>query len=125
MIRITRGELRDIMKARIEEIFENAKNQLEKRGLNLSLINNIVLTGGGASTTGIDKIANRIFAKNIRLAAFNKIDNLPNELYEYSNSCSAGMLLFLKDMYLRERITDGFEVKNGLFKNIIEKLVSV
>lgn len=124
MIRITRSELRDIMKARIEEIFENIKDSLDKKGVNISLINNVVLTGGGASTIGIDKVAGTIFGKNIRLASFNKIENFPAELYEYSNSCSAGMLLFLKDMYLREKITDGFEVRTTWLKNIIEKLVS-
>ncbi|NBV05625.1 MAG: cell division protein FtsA [Proteobacteria bacterium] len=122
MIRITRAEFRDIMKSRIEEIFESVKSTLEKAGVPLYLLSNIVLTGGVTSTVGIDKLASEILGKNVRIGYPNKFNNIASELLNPSHACSLGMLVFLKNMYLKEKIKSGFESKNSWFRKMIEKL---
>ncbi len=133
MIRITKLELRDIIKARIEEIIESVKNQVDKVNLPSFMLNNIVLTGGVSSLVGIDKVAADIFAKNVRIGyptkmnaeINNKVSELAPEFNDPSHACVIGMLIFLKNMYLKERIKNGFESKNNWFKNLIEKLVDI
>lgn len=125
MIRITRIELRDIIKSRLEEIFESIKTSLKDSKISLHTLNNVVLTGGVASIVGIDKLAAEIFDKNVRIGYPNKIEGIKPELANPSHACVLGMLVFLKNLYKRERIKDGFETKNNWFKRLIEKLAAV
>ncbi len=124
MIRITRAEFRDIMKSRIEEIFESVKSTLEKDGVPLYLISNIVLTGGVTLTVGIDKLAAEIFGKAVRIGYPNKFDASASGLLNPGHSCSLGMLIFLKSMYLKEKIKSGFESRSSWFRKLIEKLAA-
>lgn len=126
MIRITRLELRDIIQSRLEELFESVKATLEKSGIPLYMLSNIVITGGVTSIIGIDKLATDIFGKNIRIGYPNKFDNmLHSEILNPTHSCSLGMLQFLRNLYLKERIKDGFEAKDNWFKRMIEKLAAI
>lgn len=124
MIKINRLELRDIMKARLEEIFELVKSDITKAGIPLDVMSNIVLTGGVTSTVGIDRLASEIFDKNVKIGYPNKIEGVPTEILSPTFSCCLGMMIFLKNMYLKEKIKDGFEVRDNWFRRFIEKLAS-
>lgn len=125
MIRITRLELQEIIKSRIEEMFEAVKENLEKAGVPIYMLSNIVLTGGVTSIVGIDKLASEIFGKNVRIGYPNRLEGIPSEILNPTNSCSLGMLVFLRNLYLKEKIKDGFETKNNWFKKLIEKLAAI
>ena len=125
LIKITRSELKDIIKSRVDEILETTKQTLEKSGVPSFLINNIVLTGGVTGIVGIDKATAEIFDRNTRIGYPNQIEEVPSELAFPSYTCCLGMLIFLKNLYLKEKIKDGFETKNSWFRRFIEKLVSV
>lgn len=124
MIRITRAEFRDIIKSRIEEIFESVKSSLEKAGVPFYLLSNIVLTGGVTSTVGIDKLASEVLGKNVRIGYPNKFKNIATELLNPAHSCSLGMLIFLNNMHLKEKIKGGFESRTSWFRKMLEKLAS-
>jgi cell division protein FtsA len=125
MIQITRSELRDIIQSRLEEIFDSVKTILEKSGISVYKLGNIVLTGGVTSIVGIDKLASEIFEKNVRIGYPNKLDSVASELLNPTHSCSLGMLVFLHNLHLKEKIKDGFESKNSWFARLIEKLAAV
>ncbi len=125
MIQITRAELRDIIQSRLEEIFESVKTILEKSGISVYKLGNIVLTGGVTSIVGIDKLASEIFEKNVRIGYPNKLESVASELLNPTHSCSLGMLVFLHNLHLKEKIKDGFESKNSWFARLIEKLAAV
>ncbi len=125
MIRITRLELSEIIKSRIEEMFESVKTILEKSGIPIYMLSNIVLTGGVTSTVGIDKLAAEILGKNVRIGYPNKLEITVSEILNPTHSCSLGMLIFLRNLYLKEKIKDGFESKNSWFKRLIEKLAAI
>lgn len=124
-IKITRTELRDIIKSRIDEILESTKNTLEKSNVPSFLVNNIVLTGGVSSIIGIDKAAADMFQRNVRIGYPTELEDVPNELSFPNYTCSLGMLVFLKNLFVKEKIKDGFETRNHWFRRLIEKLVSV
>lgn len=123
MVSITRIELRDIIASRTEELFEAVKSTLEKSGVPMHMMGNIVLTGGVSSIVGIDKLASEIFQKNVRIGYPNKFEKVPSILLNPANSCALGMLSFLRNLHMREKIKDGFESKNGWFQKFLEKLV--
>lgn len=125
MIRITRSELRDIIQSRLEEMFESVKTILEKSGVPIYMLSNIVLSGGVTSIAGIDKLASEIFEKNVRIGYPNKPEHVASEILNPGHACSLGMLVFLRNLYLKEKIKDGFESKNSWFKRLIEKLAAV
>lgn len=125
MIRISRAELRDIIQSRLEEIFESVKEILEKSGIPFYMLSNIVLTGGVTSIVGIDKLATDIFEKNVRIGYPSKLENVASEILNPTHSCALGMVVFLRNLYLKEKIKDGFESKNSWFKRFIEKLAAV
>jgi cell division protein FtsA len=123
--KITKKELKEIIQSRLEEILESVKERMDKAGYGIAAVNNIVLTGGSANITGIDKIAAKIFNKPVRIGFPSRISNLP-EVFDDSSFCSvSGMLIFLKNIYLREKIKDGFETKDSLFKRVFDKLMSI
>ena len=123
MVTVTRIELRDIISSRLEELFESVKSVLEKSGVPLYMLGNIVLNGGVSATVGIDKLAAEIFQKNVRIGYPNKFEKVPSAILNPANSCSLGMLSFLRNLHMREKIKDGFESRNSWFRKFIEKLV--
>ncbi len=125
MIRITRSELRDIISSRLEEIFESVKTTLEKSGVPFYMLGNITLTGGVTSIVGIDRLASEMFGKNVKIGYPNRLEHLSSEILNPAYSCSIGMVVFLRNLYLKEKIKDGFESKNNWFKRLIEKLAAV
>ncbi len=88
------------------------------------LLSNVVLTGGVTYTIGIDKLASEIFGKNVRIGYPNKFSNVASELLSPANSCSLGMLVFLKNMHLKEKIKSGFESRSSWFRKLIEKIAA-
>ncbi len=125
MIQITRAELRDIIQSRLEEMFDSVKTILEKSGISVYKLGNIVLTGGVTSIVGIDKLASEVFEKNVRIGYPSKLESVASEVLNPTHSCSLGMLVFLRNLHLKEKIKDGFESKNSWFARLIEKLVAV
>jgi cell division protein FtsA len=122
---ITKKDLKDIIQSRLEEILESVKNKMEQNGYGSYMINNLVLTGGVANTIGIDKVANKIFKKPVRIGFPHRVENVP-EIFDDPSFCSAfGMLNFLKNIYLKEKIRDGFETKNSFIRRVIDKLMSL
>ena len=123
--KVTKKDLRDIISSRLEEILESVKTQMEKNGYGVMSINNIVLTGGVSNILGTDKIANQIFKKPARIGHPIRAGNLP-EIFEDPAFCSVfGMLIFLKNVYSKEKIKDGFETKNSFFRRVVDKLMSI
>ena len=123
VISITRLELCEIISSRLEELFESVKSVLEKSGVPFHMLGNIVITGGVSLVVGIDKLATEIFGKNVRIGYPNRLSQLQSGIINPANSCPIGMLAFLRNLHLREKIKSGFETKTSMFRRMIEKLV--
>lgn len=123
--KITKKDLKEIIQSRLEEILESVKSKMEQQGYGAFIINNLVLTGGVSNIIGIDKLASKIFKKPVRIGYPNRIENLP-EAFDDPSFCSVfGMLVFLKNIYSKEKIKDGFETKNSFFRRVVDKLMSL
>ena len=124
LIRVTKMELRSIIMCRLEEIVESVKKILDKTNYGPYLVSSIVLTGGCSSIIGIEKVVSDIFRKQVRIGYPGKIENLPPDLNDPSFCSSVGILVFLKNIYTREKIKDGFEVKSSWLKKFFDYITT-
>lgn len=123
-IELTKLELKNIMSARIEEIFNIIKDKLQKSGYQTHFINNIIISGGTANMIGIEKTAEKIFGKPATIGYPVGFKDLPKELHNPRFAVALGMITFLKQIIHKENRGD-FEVKNNFIRKIIDYLMSV
>ena len=67
--KVSRSELADIVEARMEELFELVKRQIDASQYGELMSAGVVLTGGGVLIEGADVLAERVFQRPVRLAA--------------------------------------------------------
>lgn len=91
---VTKAELTAIVRPRVEEILELAKNNLEKSGLYGVSGNKIVITGGTSQLQGIKEIASFIFNKHTRIAKPVEIVDMPESAKGPSFATAIGMLIY-------------------------------
>ena len=126
MLKMTKGDLKEIMRCRIEEIFETVKNSIAEAQIPDFIYGNVILCGGTSNIIGIDQLASEMFSRDARIAH-------PFDLTSFSNaedinkaefSSSIGMLLFLKSLIMKDKIKSGFEHKEvGFFRKLLDKIV--
>lgn len=90
---ITKAELTSIIRPRVEEILEFAKNNLEKSGLYGISGNKVILTGGSSQLQGMKEIASFIFNKNAKVASPQELQGLPESSKGPAFSTAVGMIL--------------------------------
>ncbi len=91
---ISRAMLSEIIKPRIEEIFEMICEELETAGFVSNLPPRIVLTGGTSQLTGIDEFAARYFEANVRIGRPKFIKGLAESVGTAPFTTCAGLLTF-------------------------------
>ncbi len=93
-ILITRREIGQVIKERVQEIFNMVQIKLEDERLQDVPIENIVFTGGGAKVEGFTSLAKFVFQRKVRIATPRAIDGLSNEYRDPSCSAAAGIILW-------------------------------
>jgi cell division protein FtsA len=91
-----RSELNEILEARAEELFRYVRAELQRVGMERSLVEGIVLTGGGALLNGMCDMAERVLncqAGN-GLATENDIGEWPEELKNPLWTAAAGLAMY-------------------------------
>lgn len=71
-VEVTEKYLAEIISARIKHIFEQIKQDLERRHL-LDLPGGVVIIGGGAILPGVEELAQEVFGVNVKLFVPNQI----------------------------------------------------
>lgn len=74
---VSRAELIGIIRPRVEEILEEARERLDAAGFDHLPSQQIVLTGGGSQIPGLAELANRILGTQVRLGRPLRIQGLP------------------------------------------------
>jgi len=96
---ISRSEVNSIIKVRIEETLELARQKIKEFNLHKRKARNLVLTGGGALLEGIADLAQTIFDSKTRIASPNDIKGLPKDFLKPQNSEIIGLMKFNRDDY--------------------------
>ncbi len=94
---ISRSNLLEIIKPRVEEILENVAMCIERNTMSRS-IKNIVICGGASQLSGMKEFVSHYLNKNIRIGVPNKIQGLPDHNQGSAFCTVIGMLQYSFDL---------------------------
>jgi cell division protein FtsA len=83
-----------VIRPRVEEIFETVRERIESSGHATVAGRKIVLTGGGSLLTGIDRLAQDILDKPVRIARPRNVTGLPDAMSGPDYTTLTGCLAF-------------------------------
>jgi cell division protein FtsA len=89
-----RHQLNEILEARAEEIFERAFEEILRVGMEQSLLEGAILTGGGALLPGMCDVAERVMNCQARNGLATGIDDWPPELDTPVWTTAAGLAMY-------------------------------
>lgn len=90
----SRRQLNEILEARVEEIFDQVYAEILRVGMEKSLLEGAVLTGGGAMLPGICDLAERVLNCQARNGLAIGIDKWPQELDSPIWTTAAGLAMY-------------------------------
>ena len=102
--KISKSLILDIIKSRIDEIFQITKKQIIETGFSSLLYSNIYITGGGSNLLNIDKYCSTYFGSKVKKLDLNR-NGIKNEKDLNFVSC-LGALEIIKDGWETEAIPD-------------------
>ena len=115
VISIPNSKLNKIIAARMEEIFSLLIGQIDKSGIDRSLLEKIVITGGGASISGMKEFAMNKLRSKIRIAEPIAIEGM-DEVEDLSSfATSMGVLRYLANQnHNRTEVSNLIEKKQSI-----------
>jgi cell division protein FtsA len=96
-----RSELNEILEARAEELFLYVRAELQRVGMERSLLEGIVLTGGGALLNGMCDMAERVLNCPAANGLVKGIGGWPEELESPVWTTAAGLAMYSAKLKLR------------------------
>ncbi|WP_457621300.1 cell division protein FtsA [Persephonella sp.] len=125
-IQIEQFELVDTIEARLSEIFEIVKNELEETGFINKINGGIVLTGGVSNTPDIKELAENILGMDVRIGKPKDYKGFSDKIAFPQYATAIGMLLFTKSNSQKQSLTSAEANSEldvfGMFKSFVEKL---
>ena len=100
--KISKNLILNVIKARLDEIFETIKKQIIVPGFNLNSGINFLLTGGGSNLFNIEKCFINFFGSNVKIVDKNSLEK-DKDLEKNFASC-LGALKIIKDGWETEAI---------------------
>jgi cell division protein FtsA len=88
------SQLNEILEARAEEIFDGVYSEILRVGMEQSLLEGVILTGGGAILPGMCDIAERVMNCQARNGLATGIEGWPQELDTPSWTVAAGLAMY-------------------------------
>ncbi len=89
-----RQQLNEVLEARAEELFEKIYEEILRVGMEQSLLEGAVLTGGGALLAGMCDVAERVLNCQARNGLPNGIEDWPKELDNPLWTTAAGLAMY-------------------------------
>ena len=89
-----RRQLNEILEARAEDIFERIYAEVLRVGMEQSLLEGAILTGGGTLLPGMCDVAERVLNCQARNGLANGVDNWPSELDTPIWTTAAGLAMY-------------------------------
>ena len=102
--KISKDLILNVVKARLDEIFNHLKKQLIVPGFDLNSGINFLLLGEGSDFTNLEKYCSNFFETNVKSLDKNNINN--DEILEKNFSSSLGALRIIKDGWETEAIPE-------------------
>lgn len=93
-LQVPRGALTRIIRPRVEEILEMARDRLAASGHAGRVGKRIVLTGGASQLTGLVEVARRVLGRNVRLGRPLGVAGLPPNAKGPAFAATVGLLIY-------------------------------
>jgi len=113
---ITAFDLAKVIEAKIQEIFGKIKKECDRISMDHLLANRIILTGGGATLSGLTNTVAELFQKHVRTAKPEVIPGFAENYNPYMYSTAIGMIKAKSLKYQKNSFKHGIDEDAGLFK---------
>ncbi len=117
-----RAVLNDIIRPRVEEIFEMVRDRLEASPAGKRYGRRVVLSGGSSQLTGIRETAGHILKRHVRLARPHGLSAMPDMMRSPAFCVAAGLLKYAakRDLHALElpQITSRYGANNGALRRM-------
>jgi cell division protein FtsA len=117
---VTKDMLRKIVDARCEEIYDMAKESVEKSGYEIAVPAGIVVTGGTALLSGITKLTQSIFGVPARVGYASGLSGMTEEISDPAYSCVQGLIKHAMDDDVEINSENKKVDMSGFFGKIVE-----
>jgi cell division protein FtsA len=91
---VSRAALTRIIRPRVEETLEMARDMIQKSGFSNQVGQRVVLTGGASQLTGIVEAARRIIGKNVRVGRPLGVQGLPEAAKGPAFAAAVGLIIY-------------------------------
>jgi cell division protein FtsA len=119
--RIPRIMLYKIINARLEEIFRLIALEVTKAGLSGKLPAGVVITGGAASTAGVEKSAKVNLKMPVRIGIPRGVTGLIDEIKGPDSAAGVGAILYGVKLYRGSNLLS-FDNKSGTIRKSVSKI---
>lgn len=119
--RVPRIMLYKIINARLEEIFRLIALEVTRAGLSGKLPAGVVITGGGASTAGVEKSAKVNLKMPVRIGVPKGVTGLIDEIKGPDSSAAVGAVLYGVKLFRGSNLLS-FDNKNGSIRKGVSKI---
>jgi len=121
--RVPKKLLLGIMEARLNEIFNLIALEIKKADLQGKLPAGVVITGGGAQTAGIEKIAKRVLKTPVRIGYPKGVTGLIDEIESPAFAGSVGGIIYGSKLIKSGNVLS-FDTQKGKISEILSKVLS-
>ena len=113
---ITALDLAKVIEAKVQEIFGKIKKECDRISMDHLLAKRVIITGGGASLSGLTSTAAELFQKQARAAKPEIIPGFAENYNPYMYSTVIGMIKAKSLKYQKNSFRHGVDEDAGLFK---------
>ncbi len=110
---LPRSQIIQIIRPRMEEIFEIAVERIRASGMEAIIGGHIVLTGGASQLVGVRELASNILGRQVRLAKPKAFAGLAESVSSAGFSSAIGMLIYAKTRSFEELLKYNIDNKKS------------
>jgi len=119
-----REKVDEVVRARLEEIFEKVKKELRKAGYEKRLPEGAVLIGGGAKMRDIEVFAKQALEMSVKVGAPSGLGGVANAVEKPEYAAAVGLMLIAVEGGVNKKIVQGKQSKTksgSFFGNLLKK----
>ena len=119
-----REKVDEVVRARLEEIFEKVKKELRKAGYEKRLPEGAVLIGGGAKMRDIEVFAKQALEMSVKVGAPSGLGGVANAVEKPEYAVAVGLMLIAVEGGANKKIVQGKQSKTksgSFFGNLLKK----
>jgi cell division protein FtsA len=125
---VSKNLIKQIIEARLEELFEMVKDTVSKAGYDVAMPSGVVITGGSALLKDITKVSQSVFGVASRVGYPSGLSGMIDEITDPSNAAVQGLIKHALDEDVEVSTREKSSSKSnmtGFFQKFIEWVKSL